>query len=171
LVHSLTKFSLDDGSWEKLLQEWKGECEFFEEDFDQFASASMPVLQECVNSAGADEGVFGLVIGEQTHAICRANSSHIPDYVGKVLRVRHILMSPYYDFGDASIEEYARVLSELFTAAIELSIDGLPSSHIKFHLRSLADRQFFSYVESQMNGLKMFEVVKVRGAWLYITKT
>lgn len=170
MTSPLNKLSLEDGSWQNLIDEWKRECSSFDEDFDQFANASMPVLEQCVTSNGADEGVFGLVIDGKTHAICRANSTLIPDYQGKVLRVRHILMSPNYDFGEVSIDEYARALSKLFAAAIMLSVDVLPSPHIKFHLRSLADRQFFSYVESQMGGSTLFQAFRVRGAWLYITK-
>ncbi len=132
--------------------------------------ASWPVLSECAEADMRDEGVYALEFDGETHAICRANSVLIPNYIGKVLRVRHILMSPFYDFGDVSIEKYARALSKLFVGAIHLSNIGLPSPHVKFHLRSVADRQFFSTIGDSMSELDMFSSVKLKGSWLYITK-
>lgn len=169
----LVQIKKDDGSWDNLVVEWKAQCENFDEEYDQFAMASLPILADCAGSVDISEGVFALQENSKTRAICRANSVHIPGYAGKVLRIRHILMSPEVDFGDASIEEYARVLSKLFVGAVKISVVALPSPHIKFHLPSVADRQFFSYVENSISGtqsVRLFKSFKVRGSWLYITK-
>jgi hypothetical protein len=169
-VASLKKLGKNDGSWNALVSEWTEECHQFDEDFSQFALASWPVLTECIQSPCADEGVFALLDADRHHAVCRANSAYIPGYDGKVLRIRHLLMSPYYDFGDASIDEYARTLSKFFVGAVGVSLSELPSPHIKLHLRSLADRQFFSHLEAPLSANEHFSDVKVRGSWLYVTK-
>ena len=169
----LVRLKKDDGSWDNLVSEWKAQCQSFDEDYSQFAMASLPVLAECAESADISEGVFALREESKTRVICRANSVHVPGYVGKVLRIRHILMSPEFDFGDASIDDYATVLSKLFVGTVKISLDVLPSPHIKFHLPSIADRQFFSVVENSIGETetgRMFKSFKVRGSWLYISK-
>lgn len=160
-----------DGSWAELKDRWQGECEQFGEDFEQYAITAWPVLDELANADKADAGVFALKCDEgKFHAVCQANSTHLPGYTGKVLRIRHLLMAPYYDFGDYSIEEYSAVLAKMFARTIVLSIDRLPSRHIKFHLRSPSDRTIFSIVGERLDGSDIFSSVEVKGAWLYMTK-
>ena len=157
-------------TWQVLAEQWKYACDLMDEDFTQFAMSTWPVLEESAGRNSRHEGVFGLRLDDQFHVVCCANSVNLPGYQGRVLRIRHILMSPFYDLGDATIDDYSSALSKLFAGTVKLSNDVMPSPHIKFHLRSVADRQFFSYVENGFDGSDMFSSFTVRGSWLYITK-
>lgn len=171
MKHTLIRVRAGDGSWNQLCDVWRSECEEFGEDFDQYANASMPVLRDLAAEENANAGVFALQSEDgDYHAMCQANSTYLPGYDGKVLRVRHLLMSPYYDFGDFTIEEYSMILGRMFARTVLLSVKDLPSRHIKFHLRSPADRQFFATIGNGLGQTDLFSDVAMKGSWLYLTK-
>jgi len=98
-----------------------------------------------------------------------ANSVHIPGYQEKVLRVRHLLLSPYFDFGDYGIEAYSKVLSRMVARTIALAMHDMPSPHVKFHLRSPGDREFFAVAAEVFRDADNFYDVAIRGAWLHMS--
>ena len=108
-----------------------------------------------------DDGTFD--------AVCQANATFLPGYKGKVLRVRHMLLSPHFDFGEYPIEQYVQVLSRMFARTVHLAKSDLPSEHVKFHLRSPADRQFFEATLDAFTDTNLFDAVAIRGSWLYLT--
>ena len=166
-----SELNKEDGSWEKLEDDWKNQCTSFDEEIDEYATASLPVLRDIVINNTSDHSIFALYGDDNVHhAICCLNSVFIPGYKSKVLRVRHILLSPNFDFGDFTIEEYGNVLTEVFFGALAVSEDSLRSDHIKFHLRSHADRNFFATLGKNLNDSKLFDSVKFRGAWMYVDK-
>jgi hypothetical protein len=59
-VTDLVQIKKDDGSWDNLVVEWKAQCESFNEEYEQFAMASLPVLADCAGSTDISEGVFAL---------------------------------------------------------------------------------------------------------------
>jgi hypothetical protein len=130
----------------------------------------MAVLDELVRTPKPWAGAYALKVGGRYQAICQANSTRLPGYAGRVLRVRHIVLAPAFDFGDYSVKDYSRVLVSLFTCIYALSRKGLPSAHIKFHLASPADLQFFSMMGNALGKVDVFKSVEMKGAWLYITK-
>ena len=46
----------------------------------------------------------------------------------------------------------------------------MQATEIKFHLRSLADRQFFAALERPLSKVQQFQRVAVQGMWMYVTK-
>lgn len=80
-----------------------------------------------------------------------------------------MLLSPTLDYGELPIEAYAWVMSRMFSRTVYLAIKDMPSEHVKFHMRSPADRQFFQSALSTLKDLEIFSNVAMRGAWLYLT--
>ena len=112
---------------------------------------------------------FALREGESILAVCQLNVAFIKGYDNKVLRLRHLLLSPKYDFSDdITVDDYVNILSEIFAGTIHCATDELPAKHVKLHLQSPADRQFFKEIEQHLNKSTTFSSVKMHGAWLYI---
>lgn len=169
---TLERVSLADGAWESLCRQWEGECEEFGEEFDEFAPASFPVLDALARGTPfANAGVFAVLENGEYLAACQINATLLPGYTGKVLRVRHIVFSPRYDLSpDLEVEDYAKTLVGVFGGVIVLSYKNMVASHIKFHLRSPAERQFGTLFKEALEGHGAFSEVAMRGAWIYLSK-
>jgi hypothetical protein len=104
------------------------------------------------------------------HAACFLNNALLKGYTGKVLRVRHLILSPYYDFEDLEIEDYAGVLGSYLLALIECSEKELISKHLKIHYRSPYDRTFFATFAMAMRTTGRLPAIESKGMWLHLTK-
>ena len=87
------------------------------------------------------------------------------------MRVRMMYLAPHYDFGELSIGDYEKILLALFLNVLLMSQTNMIANHIKFHLRSPADRQFFNGFRDSLDAAGVFKEITVRGSWLYITKS
>jgi hypothetical protein len=160
-----------DNSWEDFIEDWKRQCEVQGEDFSLYETGPIQVVRDLAEAQPQEEArVYGLKRGKHFNAMCQVNRTFLPGYTGKVLRVRMMYLSPYYDYGDYPVEEYTEILISLFINIAELSYGEMESPHIKFHLRSPADRQFFAMLGAKLDKFSGFSSVALRGAWLYITK-
>jgi hypothetical protein len=169
----LSRLNRADGTWNQFEESWRTECAKYDEDFDTYAQASLNTLrEECDDGvADRDSGVFALVDDDgRHHAACFLNRAAIPNYVGKVLRVRHFVLSPYYDFEALELEAYSETLSQYFFALFACSGDELVAPHIKIHYRSPYDRNFFAAFGINMRGTGHFQTVESKGMWLHLTK-
>jgi hypothetical protein len=168
----LNPLSDQDGSWAALKQNWRAQCQKHEEDFDWYAVGAFSVLDPLAAEGHPRAGIYGLPDEDADYAaICQANRTPLPGYDGQVLRVRLMVFAPKYDFGDLEIDDYARVLVGLFSGIVELSQEDMNAKHIKFHLRSPADRQFFAALQQPLTRIPLFETVILHGSWLYVTKS
>jgi hypothetical protein len=170
----LRRLNKRDGSWAKLETDWRAECDTYGEDFESYAEASLSTLRDECDDDTVDpsSGVFGLYDDEgRLHAACFLNSTFLPSYTGKVLRVRHFVLSPYYDFEPLDLEDYAIPFAAYFVALVECSERILVSQHIKIHYRSPYDRQFFAAFGMQMRSTGRFSTVESKGMWLYLSKS
>lgn len=170
----LERLNKADGSWDTFKKQWEQQCVTYDEEFENYASASLSTLEdECDDEAAdSDSGVFALSDNHGVfHAACFLNSTFLKGWSGKVLRVRHLVLSPYYDFEDLELEKYAITLAHAFTAIIDVSNSELDSKHIKIHYRSPYDRTFFAAFALTMKSSKGFETVESKGMWLHLTKT
>lgn len=88
------------------------------------------------------------------------------------MRVRYLTLSPEYDFGEKTVDDYAEMLVGAVAGLLMVSDDHptLQARHIKFHLRSPADRQFFAALGRGLNEHEKFEDVQLKGSWLHLTK-
>lgn len=165
------KISRENGLWAQLWGEWDEICLLYDESFQDYAPSSMTVLRPLAEDPEtASAGVYGLIDSNKIIAVCQLNATLLPRYEGRVLRLRHLLLSPSFDFSDdINIEQYIEILSEMFTGTINCANNEMPAKHVKLHLQSPADRQFFKEIEQHLEKSAKFSSVKMQGAWLYIT--
>ncbi len=162
-----------DGSRGELLDNWRHQCHEFDEDFETFTPATIPSLGEqievCANERWS--GVYAVENEKgEVDAVCFLNGAFIPKFTGRVLRVRHLILAPKYDFGDYSQEQYASLLSNVFESVLKMSDSQLPCSHVKVHFRSPADVALFRDFAPNLNEGSHFSSVKMVGSWLFVTK-
>lgn len=169
----MKRLSHSDSSWSQLLAEWKKDCHNFEEDFESYMPTTLPMLAAQIEVCAGEKwsGVYSIENEEgSTEAICFLNAAYIPKFTGRVLRVRHLILAPRYDFGDYSEDQYAWLLSEVFDSVLHISEDDLPCPHVKIHFRSPADVAFFHKFATNLNKLSHFSSVKMVGSWLFVSK-
>lgn len=171
----LVKVAEADGSWEELTKAWKAQCERYGESLDDYAIASMPILSDLAadssNSVQRKAGVFALTSDGVFEAACHANVALLPGYKGPVLRMRHITFSPKFDYDSAiEINQYERALVGVFVGTLRLSYGEMKADHIKFHLRSPAERMFAQAFTKALDDNVDFSQVETKGAWLYLSK-
>jgi hypothetical protein len=159
-----------DGSWPSVLNTWKAQCEGYGQDFDEFAPATFGVLGPLAVEGHAKAEVYGFFVGEECWVVCEVNHTMLPGYDGYVLRVRNMTFAPRFDFEDLGVDSYGKALTGLFGGVFALSHAVRKAPHIKFHLRSPADRSFFQALTEPLLKIPSFDSVEVKGAWLYVTK-
>lgn len=166
------KLTTSNGEWQNLVQQWESQCEDYSENFAEYAIASMPVLEElAIGAEQLSAGVFGFKSCDKYAALCHANSSFLPSYDGKVLRIRHIVFSPRFDFSDdVPTDEYIQALVGVFTGAMDLANDEMQSNHVKFHLRSRAEREYGQAFTDALKRHGTFKTVNITGSWIYLSK-
>jgi hypothetical protein len=166
----LVELTHANGLWIALKTQWAAECTGFNEDFANYAPGTFGILEPLADGM-PDAGIYGLREDGQFLALCQVNVTGLPGYVGPVLRVRFMTFSPRFDFGEFNVQDYARLLTGIFFNIVIISQGDMPARHIKFHFRSLADRQFFAALEGPLGAIDTFETVIIRGMWLYVTKS
>lgn len=169
----MERVSLKDSSWQSILDEWSKQCHEFGEDFESFLPATLPMLERQIADCETDPntGVFSSFDEQGEHqAICFLNGAHIPKFSGRVLRVRHLILAPKYDFGDYTADVYASLLSKVFEGVLQVSDSEIPCENIKFHFRSPADVALYREFAADLNDQSRFSSVKMKGAWLFVNK-
>ena len=170
---ALVRLSRDNGLWNKLWIEWDAACENYGENFGEFAPSALSVLKPLAEDPQTRHaGVFGWTgADERIHAACQLNVAALPGYTGKVLRLRHLVLSPDFDFSETTtVDQYVDVLGGVFAGTMELASSELPADHVKLHFRSPADREFFNRFREYLQDTRTFKTVQMRGAWLYLSK-
>ncbi len=169
--HDFRRLHATDGTWDDFIKDWESQCVEYDEDFSYYLRGPIDVVRDLAEGMlRKDAGAFALHDGYRYCAMCQINSTLLPGYTGKVLRVRMMYLSPHYDLGDTSIDQYVEILSSLFSNIVRLSYSDMQSEHIKFHFRSPVDRQFFGILGYNLDKKAVFRSVEMRGSWLYITK-
>jgi hypothetical protein len=161
----LTPVSDSGRSWLNIKEQWKKEAESAGEDFSTFAIGTFAALDPLVEKDAGKAGLFALYEGERAHAICQVNRLLVKKYSTPILRARFATVSPLYDFGALDVSVYARILVELFSGVVWLSRSTLLADHIRFHLRSPGDAQFFAALRMTAP-LSPFSRFEIRGAWV-----
>ncbi|WP_420325450.1 hypothetical protein [Mameliella sp.] len=168
----LKRVNGQDGSWPDLISQWEKQCEIYGESLDDFAVASLPVIEGLATGAQQHyAGAYAYSDDGNYKAVCHVNSTFLPKYDGKVLRVRHIVLSPDFDFSDTpTVDDYTDVLVGVFVGAIALTMEEMPSSHVKFHLRSPIERELGEHFTKAISGNAAFKDVAMQGSWIYLSK-
>lgn len=168
--YKLESCSADNNVWNHVKSCWRNQCEDLDEDFDFYAQFSMSVLDDLALSPSKNAKVFVLYREsnekKEPLVIFQANSTHLPGFDGRVLRIRHMVMSPNYDYGDVNKEEYKEILAETFAQATALAGSELESKHVKFHFRTPSDLYFFREMRPSLEEEEEIKDVKAYGAWI-----
>jgi hypothetical protein len=128
-------------------------------------------MEDCCKNISNSEAIFCINEGNSPVGAFRITYTFIPGYSDKILRIRHILMSPSYEYGEKTVEDYGRVLSGIVLEAVKLTDGDYRSQHIKLHMRSIADRQFFQFfADSAALPSATGISIQVKGSWLHIDK-
>jgi hypothetical protein len=175
---SLVQLLGSNGSYARLKDGWREQCELADEEFQFYAQGTFLVLDQLAATPERRAGIFGVQKGDNLpEIICQANCTPLPGHPEPVLRVRMVTMSPELDFGTQPgdpIGRYVENLVELFVGIVTLSQDlnheDMIAREIKFHLRSPQDYAFFRAVRPELAKISHFESVEMKGAWLYITR-
>jgi len=160
-----------NGLWDEITLQWEAQCAAYDENFVDYATASLPVLADLAQGPElANQGVYSYCPEGQHLAILQANAAFLPSYTGRVLRIRHIVFAPDFDFGINEVDDYIDVLASVFVGSIDLSYGEMSAPHVKFHLRSPAERAFGTAFTTALGKDKAFKEVNMRGAWIYLSK-
>lgn len=175
MEYHLHRLLVSDGSWAKLEEDWQRQSSEIGEEFDGYATDSIPVLKEIASKEDPESRqriCWAVALYDQTRplAIAMANLAPIPNFDGPVLRIRQITVCPLMDFGALSEDTYADTLVELMQNLYKLSEGPLNSRHIHMHLRSPTDIAFFRAFGKKLDGSSLFDSVTHKGAWLRISK-
>jgi len=167
-----SRISDRDGSWHELIGQWEAKCEAYGENISDYATASLPLIEDAASSsARVSYGAFAYSENDEYLAACQVNTAFLPGYKGKVLRVRHIVLSPDFDFSsDIVLEDYTNVLVGVFVGAIHLAAKDMPADHLKFHLRSPLERELGEYFTEAMAEDATFTSADIVGSWIYLSK-
>ncbi|WP_294930481.1 hypothetical protein [uncultured Paracoccus sp.] len=139
------------------------------DEISDYAVSSLGVVEELANEPTKNAKSLGLFDDTgRCHAICHANVTSLPGYEKPVLRIRHLLLAPDYDYGHLDASDYARALTSVFSNVIGLAFGEMKAMHIKFHLRSPGDVSFFGALTDALSKIPTFRAVHMRGAWLYL---
>jgi len=166
------RVSNENRLWKQLINDWEDQCREFGEDIGDYATASLPVLESLASETQRkNAGVFAVRSERGFEGICQLNVTPLPGYTGPVLRVRHIVHAPRYDFEEAmDIDEYAAVLASTLLGVFRTSEHDMKAEHIKFHFKSPAEQMFFSKLKDALAEKELFSLMELKGSWLYITK-
>ncbi|MDO6415931.1 hypothetical protein Q4F19_16190 [Sphingomonas sp. BIUV-7] len=160
-----------DGSWQKVIDDWQRQCEEVGESIDEFAPESRALLHGFAESCEKDTWAAGLFEDSRCVAIAMLNRTMLPKTSGYTLRVRHVIVSPLLDYGALSKDAYADTLVSFTWAVVQISETTLPAEHVKFHLRSPGDMDYFRAFGNALDSKGVFARVSMHGAWLAITKS
>lgn len=169
---SFTRVSTENGYWPELIRQWEADCESYSETLEDYATASIPTLRPLAEQAQThSSGVYALKSDDSFLGLCQLNTALLPGYDGRVLRVRHIVHSPKFDFDtNLTIDDYAAFLAGVLVGVFEVSDNEMLAPHIKFHFKSPAEKTFFAQLQTAIKKIKGVDEVALKGSWLYIKK-
>jgi hypothetical protein len=166
----IVRLRVADGSWQRLEDDWHGQCDELGDSLDSYANASVAPIKAIAGNDLPDEWAIALTSGGRFMAIAYAIRATQKPYIGKVLRVREVTVCPLLDYGTLPETAYVDTLIGLLNGAVKLSESNLRAKHIKMHLRSPADAIFFRAVGNTLDSRGVFEATAAHGAWLSFTK-
>lgn len=170
MTYKLESCSADNNVWNRVKSCWREQCDEHGEEFELYARSSMSVLDELATSPSKSAKVYVLSrkIGDELEplVVFQANVTPLPGFDGKVLRIRHMILSPKCDYGDIGAEEYKNILVETFARATDLGKGELRAQHVKFHFKTPSDLYFFREMRPSLEKESEFKDVKAYGAWI-----
>jgi hypothetical protein len=171
LEAEFVKILKEDGSYDDFRADWETQLAGSDYDgFENYQPLTFSILEQVIDTNEKKSGAYALKIKGQYLAICQLNVAMIPGYTGSVLRLRFLTLCPAMDVGSSDID-YADAITTLLMKTEELARNDetMSANHIKFHLSSPADRDFFSMLGKGLRDFESYKQVDFKGSWLYIT--
>lgn len=165
----LLPLSESDKSWQSLQAQWRGESADLKDDFSTFAVGTFGALNPIAQEDVTKSGLYGLHDGKSFKAFCQVTRLLMKGYDSPVLRARFATVSPKFDLGTHNMADYVQVLTHLFSGIVWLARSRMPAKHVRFHLRSPADAQYFFGLASTSLEGNPFSKFEIRGAWIECT--
>ena len=167
----LVRVQVDTPMWRHIVAQWTSECALFNEQFSDFAPATMAHALKIASENPPDPtyGIYAIVLDGLFHGLVHVNCAGLPKTQGQTLRLVWTLLSPRYDFDEITPEDFATVAAELIDGALATAKSEMISHQIKIHAASNSDRQFFQSVGERISASEAGASFKVRGNWLEIS--
>ncbi len=166
----ISRLLVEDGTWSHFEEDWKGQCEEVEDDFDCYAPAPLSVIREFATKVSDKDWAVAISHGGRFMAVACAIKTIQKGFNGTVLRIREVTVCPLLDYGNLDENAYIDTLIGILNGAINLSESHLVANHIKLHLRSPADAVFFRAFGNTLDSRGVFAASEAHGAWLTISK-
>ena len=163
---------LDRKTFALLEQNWRGQCDAYSENFEEFAPIQRGHARDIIDGddGGGSYGIWALENEGVFEAFMHLNCARLPSTIGMTLRAVWILLSPEFDFADTSPDRMSDISSSIINECLKLSDSELNAQHVKIYIANISDRQFFEKLARFMAGLRYFSDVRPRGNWFHITK-
>lgn len=162
---------LDKSLFSELEKEWKEQCIKFSEDFADYAAPSIDLARSISSEQPTEKyGIYCLrdkCSGEHL-CILHGNVARLPKSTGKTFRAVWVLLAPRFDFEDVAAEEFSKLAANLLLAIVDVATRS-GSEHIKLHLGTMVDRQYFGAVAMTLLATKAVQDASIRGNWLHVT--
>lgn len=159
-----------DGTLAAFDADWKSQCAEVGEDCDSFGQGTVPMIRRFASTDNNKEWAVAVVDGDRfLAAACFIRAIQKP-FSGPVLRIRELTVCPLLDYGNLDEIFYGNTLVSVLQGAIKLSERNLQAQHIKLHLRSPADAEFFREFREKLDSAGAFASTAAHGAWLIFSK-
>jgi hypothetical protein len=167
-----------DGTWDSFKSDWESQCVEVEEDFSDFMPQALAVLSDIASkktpstalSTSAVIGIRHLTTGKFWAVAMLNRVIGLPSVAEPVLRVRHLIVSPLLDYGEAPMQAYPDVLVGAVSGILQISESIMSARLIHIHLRSPEDVLFFRALGGGLAMSPQFDKIEAKGAWLYVEK-
>jgi hypothetical protein len=165
----LSRISVSDGTFIRLREQWQAECEAHGLSLEDYAS---PHIEHAERICGEDPqdakyGIYALEAEGLFECLVHANLARLPGTNGKTLRLLWVLLAPRHDFGEATPEQFAALVTGLLMGALSAA-EEMNADEIKLQLTGVGDHAYFRGVASGLSaslGIRL----EVRGNWLHVT--
>lgn len=167
---TIQRLLFDDGSWAKIQNDWKRQCDEINEDFSSNYTNLLDAFEELAKNPSESEWAMAVTLDGRFTAAFILILANQKGYDAPVLRVRNIVVCPLLDDGILSVQTYGETLVDLLYETINVSETLLVAKYIKMHVRSPADLTFFATLRVSLDRQGKFESTDLKGAWLTLAK-
>lgn len=167
-----------DGSWDELESDWSDQAGRSGNRAEAGANGSFRLLRDLASEpqpAGGTRGAvavsgFRSITDRRFYAACMLNAAELSGHPGLSLRVRHLVESPLLASGVLGPAFYADVLISTLGLISMVARRDLQARHVRIHFGHPPDRLVVGACRKALERIAPDASIKMRGAWLYLTR-
>lgn len=150
--------------------QWQGQIAKYEENFAEFSSALREQAQNIINSNDSEYNIYVLNKSGSYDAFLTTCLTHQKGLPGKTFRVIEVVVSPYHDYADDSVDSVASLASSVIRNVLELAFqEEVKADNIKIHMGRLSGNFNLAFMAHFMQeGGELF--AETHGAWITLKK-